>query len=50
MSFWNASKDDETWNELKYWIENPVTDEEQKIYDNEINNYVNAVVAQMFED
>lgn len=50
MSFWNSDKDDEIWNELKYWIENPVTEEENKMYEKEINNYVNLRIAQMFQD
>ena len=50
MSFWNAKKDDEIWDELKYWIENPLTEEETKVREKEINDYVNSRIAQMFQN
>lgn len=50
MSFWNAKKDDEIWDELKYWMENPLTEEEAKVREKEINDYVNLRIAQMFQD
>ena len=28
MSFWREEDDDEIWKELLYWLENPVTAEE----------------------
>ena len=45
-------KDDEEdiWEELKYWLENPITEEEQAERDCEINNYVNAILEKAFGD
>ncbi len=48
MSLWNADKDDEIWKELRYWIENPLTEEENKMRDKEISDYVESVVTRMF--
>lgn len=43
-------RDDKIWDELKYWLENPVTQEEQDLRDKEINDYVNARLAEMYGD
>ncbi len=43
-------KNDELWDDLRYWAAHPVTEEEQKVRDKEINDYVNYVVAKMFKD
>ncbi|MCM1004250.1 MAG: hypothetical protein NC408_07915 [Candidatus Gastranaerophilales bacterium] len=41
-------RDDELWDELRYWAENPVTEEEQEMRNKEINDYVNAVLNKMY--
>lgn len=43
-------RDDELWDDLKYWLSNPITEEEQKARDKEINDYVKFVVEKMFKD
>ena len=52
MAFWldRFRKDDQEdiWEELKYWLENPITEEEQAERDCEINNYVNAILEKAF--
>lgn len=54
MTFWldRFKKDDEEdiWEELKYWLENPITEEEQAERNNEINNYIDAVLKKAFSD
>lgn len=43
-------KDDKIWDDLRYWLEHPVTEEEQGARDKEINDYVAARLAQMYDD
>ena len=45
-------RDDEEdiWEELKYWLENPVSETEKAERDNEINNYIDAVLKKAFRD
>lgn len=50
MTIWNEDPNDEIWEDLRYWLANPVTEEEQRIRDKEITEYVNSVVDKMFED
>lgn len=50
MYFWNEKKDDDIWEELRYWLKNPVTEEELQARDKEVNNYVNSVLAKMFDE
>lgn len=42
--------DNEIWDELRYWLANPITKEEQVVRDKEINSYVNYVIENMFKD
>lgn len=54
MRFWGErfKRDDEEdiWEEFRYWLKNPVTEEEQQARDKEVNNYVNSVLAKMFDE
>ena len=38
------------WSELKYWLSNPITEEEQAERDNEIDNYIDTVLKKAFGD
>lgn len=42
--------DEEIWGDFKYWLENPITEEEQALRDKEINDYINAVLTKMYGD
>ena len=42
--------DEEIWEDLRYWLKNPITQEEQTEREQEINNYVNAVLDRVFKD
>ncbi len=42
--------EEDIWEELKYWLENPITEEEQAERDCEINNYVNTILKKAFGD
>ena len=54
MTFWldRFKKDDkeDIWEELKYWLVNPITEEEQAERNQEINNYIDAVLKKAFGD
>ena len=42
-------KESETiWDELKYWLKNPITEHEQIIRDKEIQNYIDAIMKKAF--
>lgn len=45
-------RDDEEdiWEELKYWLKNPITKAEQIQRDVEINNYIETVLEKAFGD
>ena len=45
-----SEEDDCIWLELKYWLENPITKGEQAERDNEINNYIDAILKKAFGD
>ena len=42
--------DEEIWDDFNYWLENPITEEEQALRDKEINDYINAVLNKMYGD
>ena len=43
------NKDSETiWDELKYWLQNPITEHEQAVRDKEIQNYIDAIMKKAF--
>ena len=43
-------ENEEIWNDLKYWLENPITAAEQAERDSEMNDYINAVIEKAFGD
>ena len=43
-------EDEEIWTDFKYWIENPITKEEQDEREKELDNYINALIKKAFED
>ena len=47
---YDSNDEENIWTELKYWLENPITEEEQAERDCEINNYVNAILKKAFGD
>lgn len=46
----NRMRDDKLWDELKYWLANPVTEEEQNMRDREEQRYINTVLDKAFSD
>jgi len=48
--FYESEKEDSIWDEIKYWLKNPITEAEQAERDNEINNYINAVLENVYGD
>ena len=43
------NKESETiWDELKYWLQNPILAEEQAVRDKEIQNYIDAIMKKAF--
>lgn len=45
---YDNNDEENIWSELKYWLENPITKAEQTERDNEINNYIDAVLKKIF--
>lgn len=54
MRFWGErfkrDGEEDIWEGLRYWLNNPVTEEEQQARKKEVNNYVNSVLAKMFDE
>lgn len=50
MSFWKEDKNDDIWEDFRYWLENPITEKEQEMRDKEIKDYINASLKKMFGD
>ena len=44
----NRLRDDELWDDLKYWLENPITEEEENLRKQTEENYINAVLDKAF--
>lgn len=41
-------RDDKLWDDLRYWLAHPVTEDEQEKRDIEINEYINSVLAKTY--
>ena len=54
MSFWSEkfkkSSDEDIWEELKYWCENPVTEAEQAERDKETQAWIDYILNKAFGD
>ena len=40
--------EEDIWEELKYWLQNPITEKEQAVRDKEIQNYIDAIMKKAF--
>ena len=50
--FWGEQFEDpneeDIWDELKYWYQNPITEAEQKARDKEIQDYIDVILEKAF--
>lgn len=42
------SENEEIWEDLLYWLKNPITESEQKLRDEELNTYIENVLNKTF--
>ena len=40
--------EEDIWEELKYWLQNPITEHEQAVRNQEIQNYIDVIMKKAF--